>query len=246
MVERNEQPEDTSNKRRTLMFAALVVVALAGAFWAGRYTGRVEDEHGSPKRDVSKEISNEGEFSQDTCGVEIANLRKQVSRLERRAVAAETYAKLQAARAEERGEPENFDFDPDEPVSWPDDTPDLYREDSFRRIVSEMARQAGPPVELLGVDCDEAPCYAALHVGPGEHDCLKMAGAPAWVKAYPGGCSAGAGIRTCDDGTKDKICIMGKGWDGWSDKTRAHILERGDVRRKEMLATWACRHEKGF
>ncbi len=244
MMERNRTSEETASKRRTLLFATLVVVALAGAFAAGRYTGRVEDVPGSPQGDVSYKIEAESETTRDACSAENARLRQQMSQLEQQVRAAETRTKLQAILAEERQEPEDFDIDPSVPVAWPDDTPELYREDSFRSIVSEMAKQAGPPVELLGVDCDEAPCYVALHVGPGEMDCLKMAGAPAWVEDYPGGCSAGAGIRTCDDGTQDKICIMGKGWEGWSDKTRAHAMERGNVRRQDMLDTWGCMHEK--
>ncbi len=244
MMERNRTPEETASKRTTLLFAALVMVALAGAFAAGRYTGRVEDVPGSPQGDVSYKIKAESETTLDACSAENARLRQQVSQLEQQARAAETRVKLQAFLAGTRPAPEDFDIDPGEPVSWPDDTPELYREDSFRSIVSEMARQAGPPVELLGIDCDEAPCNAALHVGPGEMDCWKITGARAWVKAYPGGCSAGSGIRTCDDGTQDKICIIGKGWEGWSDKTRAHTFERNDARRKAMLDTWACIHEK--
>jgi hypothetical protein len=244
MMERKRTFDEIASTRRTPLFVALAVVALVGAFAVGRYSGYVDIVPRAPQGDVNHKIKAEGEAAQDACCAENARLRQQVLQLEQQARATEARAKLKVILAGAGSEPEDFDIDPSQPVAWPEDTPELYQEESFRRIVTEMAEQVGPPVELLGIDCDEAPCYAALHVGPGEMDCLKMAGVPAWVEAYHGGCSAGSGIRTCDDGNRDKICIIGKGWEGWSDKVREHVFERNDARREEMLDTWACKHER--
>lgn len=244
MSERNGNAKVTSTKRGTLMLAALVVVALAGAFVAGRYSGRVGDVPGSPQGDVRHENNDERSPTEGTCGTENARLRQQVSQLEQQAKTAETRAKLQATLAGARPAPEDFDIDPNAPVTWPEDTPEIFREAGFRRVVTEMVKQAGPPVELLDVDCTEAPCYAALRAKPGRYSCLEMMGLPAWQEVYESGCSTGNYIRTCDDGSQDTVCIMAKCWEGWSDRTNKHIEERDNARADKLLDAWTCGHEK--
>ena len=235
---------DSSSRLKPVVFAVIVMVSLAGAFWAGRFSVRDGEKRESPEREVGEKVGGVEDQPCVACAGEVAALRKQVSRLRRRAAATEASAKLRAALADGREEPEDFEIDPEEPVAWPDNTPELFMEESFRDIASEMAEQAGSSVELLAVDCEEAPCYAALTVGTGEFDCLKMPSSPAWSESYPGGCSAGAAIKTCDDGTRGKICIIGKGWDGWSDRTKKHVMERATVRRQNLLDAWGCSHQK--
>ena len=150
-------------------------------------------------------------------------------------------AALHASMVGTKKEPENFDIDPSVLVPWPEDTPEIYREANFRRVVTTMAKQAGPPVELLDVDCDEPPCIAALHVGPGKDDCMNLARMLAWKDAYPGNLSIGDWIHTCEDGSQVKLCIMGKEWEDWSDKTKVQISERRDVRVGKLFDELACK-----
>jgi hypothetical protein len=236
--------QKTSARPRSVLRAVLIAVALAGAFAAGRYWAPAEGEAGAGPRDRASGPAGDPALADADREAEVASLRRQVVRLEQQVKAAETRAKLQAALAGANRPTDGDEIDPDAPVPWPEDTPELYREDSFRRIVNALADQAGPQVKVLEVDCDEAPCYAALEAGTGPAECKNLARLPAWQEPYHGYITMGDWQVTCDDGSSDKVCILGKSWQEWSFRTREHIMERYEARIGRLRESWTCPHEK--
>lgn len=128
----------------------------------------------------------------------------------------------------------------DEPVAWPADTPDIYRAEEFERIVTEAAAEIHPPVELLEVDCGEAPCLAAIRTGSGVGACQELARTSAW-KAYSGDTGAmGDWVFECGGETTDRICIHGIYAPNWSCDVQRQVLDRVQLRIDALKARWAC------
>jgi hypothetical protein len=128
----------------------------------------------------------------------------------------------------------------DEPVAWPEGTPERNLPEGFERIVAQAATEVDPPAELLEVDCQEAPCYAALRTAPTDGACKALTETDAW-ETYHGelGCR-GPWTVTCDDGSEDRVCILGAYGSNWPEEVIDHILARQEQRIGELKARWTC------
>jgi len=128
----------------------------------------------------------------------------------------------------------------DEPVAWPADTPEIYRAEEFERIVSAATTEINPPVELLEVDCSEAPCYAVIRTGSGLGACPDLTRTKAW-RPYSGDTGAmGDWAIECSGNVTDRICILATYAPSWSCDVQQHVLDRNELRIGALKDRWAC------
>lgn len=119
-------------------------------------------------------------------------------------------------------------------LPWPDDTPHDQRPARFYEHVRAMRQVCDLRFNLVGVECAEPPCIAALRqVDKGL--AAAIPGCAAWTGAYPGAPIIDAGPVPCADGSSETVVLLSAPLP--ADAARdARLI----ARQKALRSGWTC------
>ncbi len=130
-----------------------------------------------------------------------------------------------------------------EAIPWPEDRPERFRQAGYRAALEEAIDSCAPPVELVGLDCDEPPCVALLRTGQDWHDAL-VNRCPTWRDRYGTTVSQSVGEIDCEDGSTEQIAMLSPYDEEWEDGLGKEEL--GEVRQRlrhrweQLRGDWTC------
>ncbi len=98
------------------------------------------------------------------------------------------------------------------PPSWTDDIPPAYRAEFAAARLDEVFRTCGRDLRLLGIECDEPPCFMALDTTDrrGAHADLVQQ-CPAWRRDWTQGIRSTSRTMDCPDGSQRVFWMLSPG-----------------------------------
>jgi len=129
-----------------------------------------------------------------------------------------------------------------EPIEWPNDVPEAYRPENFRKTVLQILNDCSVPAELVKVECDEPPCIAALRLGdePAEREIL--GDCPLWQETYGGRHAITQSHKTvaCADESTERAAFVYRFWPAIYQKHGGTMLRRLGERVRQLRDHWEC------
>ena len=129
------------------------------------------------------------------------------------------------------------------PIPWPDDAPDKFREAGFGSSLRQAIADCAPPVDLVGLECDETPCIAMLRTSQGWHDAL-VNRCDGWKDEYGTTVSQYTGEVDCGDGVTERVALLSPfdhEWhEGLGKEDKANMGRRLRFRWEQITTDWEC------
>ncbi len=102
------------------------------------------------------------------------------------------------------------------PVPWDDTIPEPYRPEAVTAGMAEVIAECGGDVELVAVDCAEAPCHALVERFDDPEAGVQgfpytLAECPAWMSRWTATMGFTHRDVTCDDGTTHRLTLLTPG-----------------------------------
>lgn len=239
--------QDSKNRPLPWIWIVAIIIAAATAFVAGRATKKpwMSASEGSlaAPRAEGDEPEEQGAQTRARASCEAAQkkYRKEIGRLKNRLLAMQMVADSRSKQNCDGYDPN--EVGDDSPVSWPENTPDAFREQEFTRIFKDSIAEAGLDAELVDIRCEEAPCMAMLRLGGGPQEKFlgKLTKTQSWLEKYDGIVSLWQTEVDCGGGGTENIAIIGKSFGDWDDKTEFHLSKRITPRMAKLVENWQCR-----
>jgi hypothetical protein len=140
------------------------------------------------------------------------------------------------------------------PTVWPDDTPYLADPDNYAREFARAVDECDVPVDVVGYDCSEPPCYAILRRDESDFSGSAawwntMNECPYWQQRYARGVGMSTDSIDCEDGHLEEFTMLAVApvddpdWliSAASDRSELeNFSKRIEVRRRSARDAWHC------
>jgi hypothetical protein len=144
-----------------------------------------------------------------------------------------------------------------EPMAWPDDTPYLADPKNYAREFARALDACQVPVDVVGYDCTEPPCYAVLRrdelaFSSSDELWSTISDCEYWQDRYYPGVGMATDSVDCGDGREEGILLLSvqpredPNWLTDPDADRAVLAnsaKRFDLRKKAAEEAWRCEDE---
>lgn len=135
-------------------------------------------------------------------------------------------------------------------IPWPDDLPEDFEPDGFRRNLRLAVEECAPDVELVGFDCSEPPCLAQLRASDSDWWDRLVNRCPHFTDHYGNAVASASGRAVCADGSTESMQLLGWSWSAveethpLDDEARINFGKRFQARIEENQRAWPCKTDE--